>query len=141
MHPGTHSGNLHATSADSELVDELASDLTALTRSRESLNLSIQVLAYRQDGAVTRAFALYYFVREQLKAMKSKKSEVTAGYCRECHSDVQLANRIYFCRCGSTSDESYDSPPSWIFKLGRAEKPIVLYKVAKAASGDPFNSV
>ena len=73
--------------------------------------------------------------------MRSRKSETIAGFCRQCHSDVQLTNRIYSCQCGSTSDESYDSPPSWIFKLGRAEKPIVLYKVAKAASGDPFNSV
>jgi len=47
---------------------------------------------------------------------------------------VQLANRIYSCRCGSTSDESYDSPPSWVFKLSQVAKPPA-YKVAKAASG------
>ena len=57
-----------------------------------------------------------------------------AGFCRQCHSDVQLANRIYFCRCGSTSDDSYDSPPSWVFKLSQAAKPLV-YSVAKAVSG------
>ena len=53
--------------------------------------------------------------------MRSRESETIAGFCRQCHSDVHLANRIYSCQCGSTSEESYDSPPSWVFKLGRAE--------------------
>jgi hypothetical protein len=48
--------------------------------------------------------------------MRSRNSATIAGFCRQCHSDVQLANRIYSCRCGSTSDESYDSPPSWVFQ-------------------------
>ena len=65
--------------------------------------------------------------------MRSRNSATIAGFCRQCHSDVQLANRIYSCRCGSTSDESYDSPPSWVFKLSQVVKPPV-YKVAKAAS-------
>lgn len=67
--------------------------------------------------------------------MRLMKSETIAGFCQQCHCDVQLANRIYFCQCGSASNQSYDLPPSWVFKLGPAEKPLVLYKVAKAASG------
>ena len=50
------------------------------------------------------------------------KSEIIAGFCQQCHSDVQLANRIYFCQCGSTSDESYDSPPTWVFKVSTDAK-------------------
>ena len=65
--------------------------------------------------------------------MRSKNPETIAGFCRQCHSDVQLANRIYSCRCGSTSDESYDSPPSWVFKLSPVMK-APEYEVAKAAS-------
>ena len=53
------------------------------------------------------------------------------GFCQQCHSDVQLANRVYFCQCGSTRDESYYYPPSWVFKLG---VPTVVYPLAKAAS-------
>jgi hypothetical protein len=67
--------------------------------------------------------------------MRSRKPETIAGFCQQCHSDVQLVNRIYFCQCGSTSDESYDFPPSWVFfKQSQSAKPPV-YKVAKAASG------
>ena len=50
------------------------------------------------------------------------KAETIAGFCHQCHSDVQLANRIYFCRCGSASDESYDSPPTWVFKMSTDAK-------------------
>ena len=69
--------------------------------------------------------------------MRSRKSETIAGFCRQCHSDVQQANKIYSCQCGSTSDESYDFPPSWVFKLSQVAKPPV-YKVAKAASGQIY---
>jgi hypothetical protein len=44
-----------------------------------------------------------------------------AGSCRQCHSDVQLANGLYFCQCGSASDKSYYFPPSWVFKRSPAE--------------------
>jgi len=54
--------------------------------------------------------------------MRSRNSATIAGFYRQCHSDVHLANRIYACRCGSTSDESYDSPPSWVFKLSQVAK-------------------
>ena len=43
-----------------------------------------------------------------------------AGFCGQCHSDVQLANGTYFCQCGSASDKSYYFPPSWAFKLNQA---------------------
>ncbi len=66
--------------------------------------------------------------------MRLTKSETIAGFCRQCHSDVQLANRIYSCRCGRTTDESYDAPPSWVFKQSPFAK-LPIYKVAKAASG------
>ena len=69
--------------------------------------------------------------------MRSRKSETIAGFCRQCHSDVQQANRIYSCQCGSASDESYDFPPGWVFKLSQVAKPPV-YKVAKAASGQIY---
>jgi len=63
--------------------------------------------------------------------MKSRHPGMITGFCRQCHSDVQLANRIYFCQCGSASDESYDYPPSWLFNL--TTRPVV-YPLAKAAS-------
>jgi hypothetical protein len=66
--------------------------------------------------------------------MRSTKPKTIAGFCRQCHSDVQLVNRIYSCQCGNTSDESYDFPPSWAFKLSHVGKAPV-YKLAKAASG------
>ncbi len=59
------------------------------------------------------------------------KSAAIAGFCQHRHSDVQLANRIYFCQCGSASDESYDSPSSWVFELADV-KPV--YRTANAAS-------
>ena len=65
--------------------------------------------------------------------MTSRKTGMIAGFCHECHSDVQLVNRIYSCRCGKTSDESYDFPPSWVFKFSAARaQPPLLYKVAQA---------
>ena len=66
--------------------------------------------------------------------MRSTTAKTIAGFCHQCHSDVQLANGIYSCRCGSTSDASYDLPPNWIFKLSQVPKALVS-KVAKAASG------
>ena len=66
--------------------------------------------------------------------MRSTKAKAIAGFCRQCHSDVQQANRIYSCQCGRTSNESYYFPPSWVFKLSQVAKAPV-YKVAKAASG------
>ena len=63
--------------------------------------------------------------------MKSIKSETIAGVCRQCHSDVHLANKTYSCQCGRTSEESYDFPPSWVFELADA-KPI--YRTANAVS-------
>ena len=54
--------------------------------------------------------------------MKSRKPPTIAGSCQQCHSDVQLANRIYFCQCGSTNDESYDCPPTWVFKVSTDAK-------------------
>ena len=59
------------------------------------------------------------------------KAETIAGFCQQCHSDIQLANKIYFCQCGSASAESYYYPPSWVFKLS---VPTVVYPLAKAAS-------
>ena len=58
---------------------------------------------------------------------------MTAGFCQKCHSDVQLANRIYSCQCGSTSDESYDSPPTWVFKVSN-EQPISHYQRQSSGS-------
>ena len=65
--------------------------------------------------------------------MRSTKPEMIAGFCRQCGSDIQLVNRIYSCLCGSASDESYDSPPSWVFKLSQVTKPPV-YRVATLLS-------
>ena len=65
--------------------------------------------------------------------MRSRNSETIAGFCRLCHCDVHLANKIYSCRCGSASDQSYDFPANWVFKLSQVAKAPV-YKVAKAAS-------
>ena len=66
--------------------------------------------------------------------MGSIKSErMTVGFCLQCRSDVEQANRIYFCGCGSTSDESYDSPPNWVFKPSGVSKPLS-YKVAADAA-------
>src|SRR5687767_13841961 len=56
-----------------------------------------------------------------------KKPETIAGFCHHCHSDVHVVHTIYFCRCGHASDESYDYPPSWVFKpseIGVALDPI-----------------
>jgi hypothetical protein len=66
--------------------------------------------------------------------MRSRKSETIAGFCRQCQSEVQLVNRIYSCQCGRTADESYDFPPSWVFKLSQVAKPPI-YNMAKVASG------
>jgi len=66
--------------------------------------------------------------------MRSKKSGMIAGFCQQCHSDVQLANGLYFCQCGSASDKSYYFPPSWAFKFGPAAETLVK-RAAKAASG------
>jgi len=63
--------------------------------------------------------------------MTSRKPGMIAGFCQQCHSDVQLANKIYFCQCGSASDESYYYPPSWVFKLAA---PTVVYALTRAAS-------
>jgi hypothetical protein len=66
--------------------------------------------------------------------MRSKKSGMIAGFCGQCHSDVQLANGTYFCQCGSASDKSYYFPPSWAFKLNQAAQ-VLVNQAAKAASG------
>jgi hypothetical protein len=66
--------------------------------------------------------------------MRSRKSGPIAGFCRQCHSDVQLANGLYFCQCGSASDKSYYFPPSWDFKFSPAAEKLV-NRAAKAASG------
>jgi hypothetical protein len=65
--------------------------------------------------------------------MKLRKAGMIAGSCRQCHSDVQLANGIYFCQCGSASDKSYYFPPNWVFKLSQTADPLV-NRAAKAAS-------
>jgi len=66
--------------------------------------------------------------------MRSSKSGMIAGFCRQCHSDVQLANGLYFCQCGSASDKSYYFLPSWVFKLSPAADAL-LNRSAKAAAG------
>jgi hypothetical protein len=71
--------------------------------------------------------------RRTESAMKLRKSGMIAGSCRQCHSDVQLANGIYFCQCGSASDKSYYFPPNWVFKLSQTSDPLV-NRAAKAAS-------
>ena len=76
----------------------------------------------------------FWGTHQQLR-QRNEKSEAIAGLCRQCHSDVQLAHRIYSCECGKTSDESYDSPPSWVFKQSHSAKAPV-YKMAQAASAD-----
>jgi len=58
-----------------------------------------------------------------------------AGFCRQCHSDVQLANGLYSCECGSASDKSYYFPPSWAFKFSPAVEPMVS-RAAKAGSAE-----
>jgi len=65
--------------------------------------------------------------------MKLRKSGMIAGSCRQCHSDVQLVNGVYFCQCGSASDKSYYFPPNWDFKLSQTADPLV-NRAAKAAS-------
>ena len=66
--------------------------------------------------------------------MRSRRPGLIAGFCRQCHSDVQMANGIYFCQCGSASDKSYYFPPSWVFKLSQPADPPIS-RAAKAASG------
>ena len=67
--------------------------------------------------------------------MRSSKSKVPAGFCKECNSQIYLSGGQYSCRCGAANEQSYNFPSSWVFQAHQgAELPKSKSKSAAKAS-------
>ncbi len=69
--------------------------------------------------------------------MRSSKSKVPAGFCKECNSQIYLSGGQYSCRCGAANEQSYNFPSSWAFHADQGAELPKSKSAAKAGSSSP----